>query len=91
MLTYKTTNGQNIFDVALQTYGNIQSVVRLLIDNPELSINEEIPIGFELKYDDQVNEFKTFAFRKKITVATNDGLTQSGKAFDISFDNNEFK
>jgi hypothetical protein len=91
MLIYKSIGGQNIFDVALQTYGNIQDVVKLLVDNPELDLNQEIPIGTEIKYDDQQNEFKTFVTNKKIQVATNDGVTQSGKAFDLSFDNKEFK
>lgn len=91
MLIYKAIGGQNIFDIALQTYGNVQDVVKLLVDNPGLDLNQEIPIGLEIKYEDQENEFKTFVTNKNIQVATNDGATQTGKAFDLSFDNNEFK
>ena len=90
MSIYKTTGGQNVFDIALQLYGNIQDVVKLLVDNPPLNLNDEIPIGTELTFDDQENEFKNFTTNKGITIATNDGTTQSGKAFDESFDNNEF-
>lgn len=91
MLTYKTVGGQNIFDVALQTYGNIQDVPKLLVDNPHVNINEELPIGTVISFEDQENEFKTFVTNKGINVATNDSATQSGKAFGESFNNNEFK
>ena len=91
MLTYKTVGGQNIFDVALQTYGNIQYVVKLLQDNPALDINEEIGIGTLIQYEDQVNQLKTFVTNKGINIATNDGANQNGDAFDESFDKTEFK
>ncbi|MCP4503697.1 MAG: hypothetical protein GY822_27530 [Deltaproteobacteria bacterium] len=91
MLIYKAIGGQNIFDIALQTYGNVQDVVKLLVDNPGLDLNQEIEIGFEIKYQDQENEFKTFVTNKKIQVATNDGVTQSGNAFGEAFDKKAFK
>ena len=90
MLTYNTVGGQNIFDIALQTYGNIQYVVKILIDNPAIDFNQEIPSGTQIKYDDQENEFRTFVTNKGINVATNDGATQAGKAFGDSFDSKEF-
>jgi len=90
MLIYKVLQNQNIFDLSLQVYGDIESVVQLIKDNPEIDINKEIPFGFPLKYIDKVNDFKTFVNRKKIDVSTNDGATQTGKAFDSSFDKKEF-
>ena len=31
--------GQNIYDIALQYYGNVEAVTKLLSDNPELNLD----------------------------------------------------
>ena len=91
MSIYRSVGGQNVFDVSLQLYGNIKHVVKLLQDNSDLDLNEEIPIGTVILYTEEPTEFGNFVSRKNINIATNDGVTQSGKAFDESFDNKEFK
>lgn len=55
---YITTSGQNIYDVALHIYGSIEGVVDLMIQNPLLSLNDDLASGDELMYSDNfiINE-----------------------------------
>ena len=70
MLIYKSIEGQNVFDLALQLYGNIQDSAKILVDNPSLNIDQSVPRSTEIRYEDQQNEFKTFLTNKKINLAT---------------------
>lgn len=49
---YITTAGQNIYDVALHLYGSIEGIVDLMINNPSLSLNDNLVSGDELMYSD---------------------------------------
>ena len=49
---YKITAGQNIYDVAMHLYGSIEGIVDLLINNPELSLDDTLKSGEELEYTD---------------------------------------
>lgn len=49
---YTITTGQNIYDVAMCLYGSIEGVVDLLINNPELSLDDTLKSGDELDYTD---------------------------------------
>jgi len=50
--TYVTYEGQNIVDLALQLYGDPLAFFILLDDNPHLSLEEVIPAGTEIIYDE---------------------------------------
>lgn len=55
---YTVTNGQNIYDVALDLYGSIEGVVDLLMNNTDLSLADDLRSGDELIYTDDfiINE-----------------------------------
>ena len=62
---YKTTTGQNIYDVVLHIYGSLDGITDLLINNTDLSLSDEIQSGTTLNYTDElivdsnvVNNFK---------------------------------
>lgn len=65
MAIYTVKPNQNLFDVALHLYGNIEGLFDLLISNPELNMTSELIYGQELIYHEEfvlnesvVNEFK---------------------------------
>lgn len=43
-----TTKKQNIFDLAIQEYGNVAAAFQILADNPELSGLNALPDGYVL-------------------------------------------
>lgn len=49
---YKITAGQNIYDVAMHLYGSIEGIVDLLINNPDVSLDDTLKSGEELEYTD---------------------------------------
>ena len=49
---YKITVGQNIYDIAMHLYGSIEGIVDLLINNPGLSLDDNLKSGDELEYTD---------------------------------------
>ncbi len=51
MKEYTTTQGQSIYDIALILYGSIEGIFDLLVNN-NISINDEIPAGTVLSYDE---------------------------------------
>ena len=51
METYKVTNNQNIFDVAIDIYGSIEGIFDLLISNPDLSFDSKLYDGQTLLWD----------------------------------------
>ena len=68
--TYTTYEGQNIVDLALQLYGDPLMFFTLLDDNPHLSLEESIPAGTEITYDESKIDIKKRAlveyFRNKL-------------------------
>ena len=45
MSILKVQEGQNIFDVVLQSFGNLEEIGQFLTDNPALEINDELSTG----------------------------------------------
>lgn len=70
---YITTSGQNIYDVALHIYGSIEGIVDLMIQNPSLSLNDDLASGDALMYSDNfiINE-EIVAYNKM------NGITPAG-------------
>lgn len=53
MLTYTTKQNQTLLDIAVQLYGGVEHVVKLVLDN-ELDINEDLVGGTQLLYDEDL-------------------------------------
>ncbi len=53
MIKIRVTQGQNLFDVALQKYGAPDHIFQILKDNPELSLNSNVGAGTVLNIDDE--------------------------------------
>lgn len=49
---YIVTTGQNIYDIAVCLYGSIEGIVDLFINNPRLSLDDDLKSGDELEYTD---------------------------------------
>ena len=50
MSVYIPCNGQNIYDVCLQTYGNLKYLLKLVIDNGLNGIGDNV-VGKKINYD----------------------------------------
>ena len=87
MSTYNTRTGQNIFDLALQTYGDLTKTVQLFNDNNAIqSLNNEIPSGIEINFTEEQNEIRQYLIDKNFDISTSDALQTPGKGFDSGFD-----
>lgn len=87
MSTYNSRNGQNIFDIALQTYGDISKAVRVFLDNDSIqSLHDDIVPGSEIEFEEEPNDVRQYLIDNKIDVSTNDSTVDSGKGFDEGFD-----
>lgn len=55
---YTVTTGQNLYDIAMHTHGSIEGIVDLLIQNPQLSLEDKLVAGNKLQYTDDyaINE-----------------------------------
>lgn len=55
---YIVTNGQNLYDIALDLYGSVEGIVDLLINDTGLSLADDLQTGTELIYTDDfiINE-----------------------------------
>ena len=49
---YRVVAGQNIYDIAMHLYGSIEGIVDLLINNPGLSLDDNLKSGDELEHTD---------------------------------------
>ncbi len=49
-MKYLTRNGQNIFDLIINTNGDFNKTYDLIIANPTIKSIEEVPIGIEVVY-----------------------------------------
>jgi len=85
MLKYKTQSGQNIFDLAVQLYGDTSKAVQIMNDNPGLSWNTDILPQTEILYTDESNVTAQFFSTKKIVIATSNPNELIGKGFDEGF------
>lgn len=87
MSTFRTVGGQTIYDIALQVYGDESFAVKIVNDNPDVfsSIDDEVFGGFDITFDENLNDTSVFVTNRQIIIATNDVTDDSGKAFDNSF------
>lgn len=52
--TFTVQEGQNLYDVALQNYGTLESLFTIFVDNPSLTINDDLVALQDVKIDDTV-------------------------------------
>lgn len=87
MSTYKSRNGQNIFDLALQTYGDVSRVVELFQDNDSIQdLHDDIIPGLDINFKEDQNAVRQYLIDNGIDVSTNDTNKVSGRGFDEGFD-----
>lgn len=53
MGNYTITTGQNLYDIAMHIHGSIEGIVDLMINNPELSLDDKLKAGTQLIYTDE--------------------------------------
>lgn len=58
MGNYTITTGQNLYDIAMHIHGSIEGIIDLMINNPELSLDDKLQAGTQLIYTDEyvINE-----------------------------------
>lgn len=69
---YLISSGQNLYDVALHLYGSIEGITDLLVNNPGISMADELHAGQELTYTDDYrinDEVSAYLRQKGITPA----------------------
>ncbi len=92
MATYTIKEGQTIFDVALQLYGDVSSVYTIIKDNPTqlASILERNLPGKVIEYTIQDNVIANYFSTNSITIATEyprfNTLSPFSSAFSSSFE-----
>lgn len=91
METYKTTEGQSIYDLAVELYGDEAAAVLILKDNPSIgSLDAEIRNNTAIKFTAENTDLRRYFVSKKLTVATNDpgtAGTGTGRGFGAGFGN----
>lgn len=86
--TFIAQTGQNIYDVALMTYGTLDKIVQLVQDSDLDSLNNEAVALKEFPFD--TDEVSDQSFYNKTATTTNvigtDRAADTGASFDDSFD-----
>jgi hypothetical protein len=63
--------GQTLFDIALQLYGDVSKVYQVIADNPEIeSVNTKEIAGFEVKYTVQGNKVTEYYKKENLSITT---------------------
>jgi hypothetical protein len=91
----KAKKGQDIFDITVQQFGDIENLFDLLNDNPTLNINSILGSGKELKINSEdkgnvtiKNEFLKTSF--KVMNADEDTFAENAGDFNNDFNNDFF-
>ena len=93
MAIYRTLEGQNIWDLSVVLYGNTESVVRLVQDNPNLvNVGKTIPAGTSIVYTKQPkNTITNYYLTRSLDPATRDQSSPlQGSGFTSGFKINGF-
>lgn len=60
----KAREGQNIFDVCMQGYGDLERLIDLITDNDDLTINSDFSAGQDVIIDSAKGNIQTKEFIK---------------------------
>lgn len=88
MNKYTIREGQSLFDIALQEFGAVDGVFRILADNPGLELNSNIVAGESVLIDNSKSDdlaVKNHYLKTKYKVNTGGGLIFN-KIHDSSHD-----
>lgn len=69
--------GQTIYDVSVQLYGNIEQVYKIIADNPDISFLHDSIAGKEIVYDEQSTDI-TDHFKVNLITLVSAGATGGG-------------
>lgn len=87
MATYVIKEGQSIFDLALQLYGDVSKAYELIGLNDSINnITSNDLEGIEITYEEQKNEVTEFFKTNSLTISTRYPEFTTGESFDDSFD-----
>jgi len=87
-MTYVTTEGQSIFDIAIILTGDMTKAVDIANKNG-LSLSNFIPNGTKIEYEIEENFVTNLINRNKLGVNTSDPAVFSGKDYNDDY-NNDF-
>jgi phage tail protein X len=92
MSTYITIQGQTIWDLSIQLYGDSSNAIKIVSDNPGLDkVGKLIPPGTSIEYTAPTGNNTTLFFsNKQIDAATGTGNPLEGSGFDSGFEINGF-
>lgn len=64
--------GQTLFDLALQLYGDVSKVYQIIADNPTVieSVNSKELTGLEIKYTVQGNKVTEYFLKENLSITT---------------------
>jgi hypothetical protein len=87
MAQYRVTDGQSLFDVALQKYGNVSSVIDLVVSNLDqlVNINNGNITNKTVDVPDSSLKLVQDLLLKKININTSNPIINDGYSFDLGF------
>jgi len=89
MRTITVRDGQSIYDIAMQYYGDTSAALKVVQDNNLTNLNAQLFGGQTLQIDTTFSVdsvLATFFSQQRITHATSDPKVIDGEQFDDSFD-----
>jgi hypothetical protein len=86
MAAYRITDGQSIFDVALQKYGSVEQAIKIVQDNPAIvNMNNANLSGAIVTVDDVQNQVvKTFLINRR-NLNTSNPIIKDGYSYNNGF------
>lgn len=87
MELYKTKDGQSIFDIALQKYGDTESAINIIVNNLNaiININNGNISGLNISVDESNKKIvRDFSLQNK-NINTSDPVIKDGYSFDYGF------
>jgi hypothetical protein len=82
----KPRKDQTIFDMAVQLYGSVDYVYKILADNPGLeNIHPTNLVGYNLVYSLSNDADVLYFVKKQISITTGLPVLSTGYSFDDSF------
>jgi hypothetical protein len=87
MATYRITDGQSLFDVALQKYGSVENAVKLVVDNLAalVNLNNGSISNSNVTVDESNLKLVRDFLLQNRNINTSDPIIKDGYAFDYGF------
>lgn len=79
IIQYTVSPNQNIYDVAVQFYGTVEGVMRILEDNPAIDVNMDIT-GVSISINTEV-VIGEAAYAKRIIAASQQTVATGGQNY----------